>query len=154
MKISLLLQVAFQLSIDTHSNLRICGKGQLISEWIYEVISQNTKETLSRFLPCVVRAEILTIFCSYFGRNDDFINLFWDLLTFINVKTKTEIVPNFCDLLRIHKLYLSISDRKADSKSCLSTTLNWRQTTNSTRYAKWCETFEVHSFICEWAQFA
>ena len=26
--------------------------------------------------PCVVRAEILTIFCSYFGRNDDFINLF------------------------------------------------------------------------------
>ena len=28
------------------------------------------------------RAEILTIFGSYFGRNDDFINLFWNLLTF------------------------------------------------------------------------
>ena len=28
------------------------------------------------------RAEILTIFCSYFGRNDDFINSFWNLLTF------------------------------------------------------------------------
>ena len=28
------------------------------------------------------RAEIFKIFCSYFGRNDDFINLFWDLLSF------------------------------------------------------------------------
>ena len=28
------------------------------------------------------RAEILTIFGSYFGRNDDFINSFWNLLTF------------------------------------------------------------------------
>ena len=28
------------------------------------------------------RAEILKVFCSYFGRNDDLINLFWDLLTF------------------------------------------------------------------------
>ena len=27
-------------------------------------------------------AEILTIFGSYFGRNDDFINSFWNLLTF------------------------------------------------------------------------
>ena len=36
----------------------------------------------SRFLPSLHRAEILTIFCSYFGRNDDFINLFWNLLTF------------------------------------------------------------------------
>ena len=26
---------------------------------------------------CPVRAEILTIFCSYFERNDDFINSFW-----------------------------------------------------------------------------
>jgi hypothetical protein len=29
------------------------------------------------------RAEILTIFCSYFRRNVDFINSFWNLLTFI-----------------------------------------------------------------------
>ena len=29
------------------------------------------------------RAEILTIFLSYFGRNDDFINSFWYLLTFM-----------------------------------------------------------------------
>ena len=29
-----------------------------------------------------MRAEILTFFCSYFGRNDDFINSFWNLLTF------------------------------------------------------------------------
>ena len=47
--------------------------------------SQNTNEKLSGFLPCVVRAEILTIFCSYFGRNDDLINSFWNCLTFSNV---------------------------------------------------------------------
>ena len=29
-----------------------------------------------------IRAEILTIFGSYFGRNHDFINSFWNLLTF------------------------------------------------------------------------
>ena len=37
-------------------------------------------------MPCSVaqyRAEILTIFESYFGRNDDFKNLFGNLLTFI-----------------------------------------------------------------------
>ena len=32
------------------------------------------------------RSEILTIFCSYFGRNDDFINSFWNLLTFTSRK--------------------------------------------------------------------
>ena len=30
----------------------------------------------------VYRAEILTIFGSYFGRNDDFINSIWNILTF------------------------------------------------------------------------
>ena len=30
------------------------------------------------FCPVVCRAEILTIFHSYFGRNDDFINSFWN----------------------------------------------------------------------------
>ena len=35
------------------------------------------------------RAEILTIFGSYFGRNDDFINSFWNLLTFRTAKTST-----------------------------------------------------------------
>ena len=37
------------------------------------------------FLPCTLphyRAEIFTIFGSYFGRNDDFIKSFWNLLTF------------------------------------------------------------------------
>ena len=34
------------------------------------------------FCPVYCRAEILTIFCSYFGRNDDFINSFWNLLIF------------------------------------------------------------------------
>ena len=36
---------------------------------------------LSGFLAYTHKAEILTIFCLYFGRNDD-INSFWNLLTF------------------------------------------------------------------------
>ena len=44
--------------------------------------SQTMKKKLSRFLPCSVRAEILTIFRLYFWRNDDFWNSFWNLLTF------------------------------------------------------------------------
>ena len=44
--------------------------------------SQNTDKKLSGFLPCVEGAEILTIFCSYFWRNDDFLNSFWNSLTF------------------------------------------------------------------------
>ena len=44
--------------------------------------SQNTNRKLSRFLPSLHRAEILVIFCSYFGRSDDFINSFWNCLTF------------------------------------------------------------------------
>ena len=76
-------------------------KGQLNSEWIYEVIvspkipTKNyrdfcpTKQTtiLALFLvsvgffgydPCLIgRAEILVIFGWLFGRNDDIINSFW-----------------------------------------------------------------------------
>ena len=37
---------------------------------------------LSGFLPSLHRAVILRIFCSYFGRNDDFINSFRNCLTF------------------------------------------------------------------------
>ena len=58
-------------------------KGQTISEWIYEV-------KLSRFLPSLHRAEILTIFCLYFGRNDDFMNSFWNCLTFSNLPLWSE----------------------------------------------------------------
>ena len=47
--------------------------------------SQNMNRKLQGFLPCTVphySAEILTLFGSYFGRNDDFIDSFWNLLTF------------------------------------------------------------------------
>ena len=50
--------------------------------WIHH-FSQNTNKKLSRFLPSLHRTEILTIFGSYFGRNHDFINSFWNCLTFI-----------------------------------------------------------------------
>ena len=40
--------------------------------------SQNMNKKFSGFLPCVVREEISTIFCLYFGRNGDFINSFWN----------------------------------------------------------------------------
>ena len=44
------------------------------------------------------RAEILTIFGSYFGRNDDFIISFWKLLTFSNIQvlTSNKIGWNVC----------------------------------------------------------
>ena len=45
----------------------------------------DINQKLQGFLPCSVaqyRAEIVAIFGSYFGRNDNFINSFWNLLTF------------------------------------------------------------------------
>ena len=64
-------------------------KGQKISEWIYEVIVSPKiwTKNCKNFCPVVLhtaqyRAEILTIFGSYFGGNNDFIYSFWNLLTF------------------------------------------------------------------------
>ena len=39
--------------------------------------TQNTNKIFSRFLPSLHRVEILTIFHSYFGRNDVFIISLW-----------------------------------------------------------------------------
>ena len=41
-----------------------------------------SQKTNKRFLPSLHRAEILTIFRSYFERNYDFINSFWNCLSF------------------------------------------------------------------------
>ena len=58
--------------------------------------SQNTNS--------VVRAEILTIFCSYFGRNDDFINLFWNCLTFNGLVDVNSIKsPSITECLQIFR---------------------------------------------------
>ena len=38
-----------------------------------------------------IRAEILAIFRSFFGRNDAFINSFWDLLTFTRMQKFSDI---------------------------------------------------------------
>ena len=59
--------------------------------------SQNTIQILWGFLPCTVphyRAEILTIFGSYFGRHDDLKNLFWNLLTFSTYHTLVQCEYN------------------------------------------------------------
>ena len=58
------------------------GKGQLNSEWIYEVIvsPKTTNKYFKDFCPGSLlegRAEILKIFGWNFGRNDDIINSFW-----------------------------------------------------------------------------
>ena len=53
--------------------------------------SQNTNVKLSGFLPLQHRAEIMTIFRLYFGRNDDFINSFWKWLTFTRTWTLPQI---------------------------------------------------------------
>ena len=57
--------ILFQKLLFLHQltqNVTAVTKGQIISEWLYDVI--------------------LTIFCSYFGGNDDFITSFWNYLTF------------------------------------------------------------------------
>ena len=57
-------------------------KGQLNSEWIYEVIvspkmpTKNYRDFCSGSL-LEGRTEISVIFGWHFGRNDDHINLFW-----------------------------------------------------------------------------
>ena len=43
-------------------------------------LPKNEQKLSNCFVVCM--AEILTIFCSYFRRNDDFENSFWNLLTF------------------------------------------------------------------------
>ena len=71
--------------------IEVCGHGLKVSKFQNEFMKSSF---LPKYEPniwrisalyCVphYRAEILTIFGSYFGRNDDFINSFWNLLTFI-----------------------------------------------------------------------
>ena len=102
----LLLMCEIENSISQSQHARIFLKGQLNSEWIYEVIVSPQMPTVNYpdFCPTkqtrVVaqktaythqkitknkcydhglfgRAEILVIFGLHFGRNDDLINLFW-----------------------------------------------------------------------------
>ena len=53
-----------------------------------------------KVLSSLPSAEILTIFCSYFGRNDDFINSFWNCLTFRWCQICWEIFFKFCAAFR------------------------------------------------------
>ena len=60
----------------------VAYKGQLNSEWTYEVIVSPKMPTKNHQDFCLgslleVRAEILVIFSWHFGRNDDLINSFW-----------------------------------------------------------------------------
>ena len=70
-----------------HGTVMTSIRGHLISEWIYAVIvsPKNTNKKLSRFR-------------LYFGRNDDFINSFWNCLTFNN-RTKSIYVIWMPELL-------------------------------------------------------
>ena len=63
---------------------------------------QNTKEN------SLHRAEILTIFRLYFGRNDDFINSFWNCLTFN--RFHCDIPPYSVPLISKNSPYLYIQD--------------------------------------------
>ena len=62
-----------------------------------QCFSQNTNKKLSGFLPYCSeahsRAEILIIFRSYFGRNNDFINSFWNCLIFSAIYTTCPFGP-------------------------------------------------------------
>ena len=63
------------------------AKGELNSEWIYEVIVSPEMQNKSFKVFCPESlleggAEILKIFGWHFGGNDDIINSFWIQLTF------------------------------------------------------------------------
>ena len=69
----------FPVELSAHISSLCVPKGQLNSEWIYEVIVSPKMPTknLKDFCPGSLlegRAEILTIFGWHFGRNDDHIN--------------------------------------------------------------------------------
>ena len=91
--------------------------------------SQNMNEKWLGFLPCIVlhyccRAEILTIFCSYFGRIDDLINSFRNLLTFRkrNVVNKTQfllsLLPSFCLTAKDKKEVATSIQHKRQRRKC------------------------------------
>ena len=76
-----------ELQVPCHLRKTYLGKGQLNSEWIFEVIVSPKMPTkhFPDFCPGSLlegRAEILKIFGSHFRRNENFINSFWICLTF------------------------------------------------------------------------
>ena len=77
-KIFLILYLPFE-----NSTTRIAIQW-LFAEWNYQNNFEHFyyNNCIQGFLPSLHRAEILTIFRLYFGRNDDFIKSFWNWLTF------------------------------------------------------------------------
>ena len=67
-----------------HSNFCVLLKVRM-NLWSHR-FSKKHDEKLTIILPSLHRAEILAIFRSYFGRNDDFINSFRNYLTFSATK--------------------------------------------------------------------
>ena len=61
-------------------NLIKVSKSQ--NKFIKSSFLPKNERIIARISALNVRAEILAIFCSFFGRNNDLIHLFWDLLTF------------------------------------------------------------------------
>ena len=73
----------FSSTFKLQTSFQFTAKGHLNSEWIYE------SSFLPKYEPIMIRISALSVLCyttifgSYFGRNDEFINSFWNLLTFI-----------------------------------------------------------------------
>ena len=54
------------------------------------------EQKMSGFLPYTLQDRNPANFCSYFGRNNDFVNLFWNLPTFSGVNMKSFCVNLMC----------------------------------------------------------
>ena len=52
------------------------------NKFMKSLVLPKNERNIARISALTFRAEILAIFRSFFGSNDDFINLFWDLLAF------------------------------------------------------------------------
>ena len=98
------------------------------------MVSRFSTKYLSWFLPCVERAEILTIFPSYFGWNDDFINSFWNLLTIrLVVKNEQKLVNVVCErplsrMIKIPFLTKSKIRNWQEETSCIISVITCRST--------------------------
>ena len=106
---------------------------------MYEVIvsSEVRTKNCQDFCSHYTRAEILAIFCLYFGKNDDFINSFWQQLTFIPTKDfgilsfkmvqfffvthKWDSKLCFLRMYVVHlRMYICFHAKKASWKLCLA----------------------------------
>ena len=68
------VKVNFKKEASDGQKIDLCKVSEFQNEFIKSSFLPKYEQKLSRFLPSLLKAETPTIFCSNFGRNDEFIN--------------------------------------------------------------------------------